>query len=108
MLGTSSCREAPQREGHEPPAGEEGKRVAVVPAIADDGGDGHDDGDRLIDEEHQEEERHRLAAALRQESPPGAKCFADPGYTRRVGEEAGEAEDDCCHGGDQKRWELAS
>ncbi len=91
VLGSSSGGEAPQRERRYPPAGEQSKRIAAVTPIADDGGDGEEDGDRFIDEQRHEEERRRLAAAFRQEPPPGAKCFADPCDTGRVGEEAGES-----------------
>ena len=80
----------------------------MVAAIADDGGDGEDDGDRLVDEQRHQEERRRLTAAFGQEPPPGAKRVANPGHTGRVGEEAGEAEDGGCHGSEQKRGQLAA
>ena len=108
VLGLIVRRRSSRARTQYPPAGEQSKRITVVTAIADDGGDGEDDGDRLIDEQHHEEERRRLAAALRQEPPPGAKRVANPCDTGRVGEEAGKAENDGGHGGDQKRGQLAA
>jgi hypothetical protein len=108
VLGLMSGGEAPERERRHPPTGEQNERIALVAAIADDSGDGEDDGDRLVDEQRHQEERRRLTATFGQEPPPCAKRVANPGHTGRVGEEAGKAEDDGCHGGEQKRGQLAA
>ena len=84
--------EAPDGEGGRRPAGEEDGGVAAL--VADDGGDGEGDGDRLVDQQREQEELHRLPAApARQEVPQAPSVSATPPIARRRGEQAGEEED---------------